>query len=203
MKRFALVLFPALAACAPAASSGPGEKAAVGAAGAPAALVPAGYGTLRQDEITVSLRSGPLLLKVTPLAEDVIRLAAPDTYDRLHGLAERRREEADRAITGGGPQLFLVSFFSYEPDTRFEPESLQLVHQGRLLRARAIQPVTPGWGMQRLQQQETHSAIYVFEPGLDLELPLLVRYGFAESDEWSRIVPRLQIERTRVQARAP
>ena len=39
-------------------------------------LVPAGYGTLAQDEFTLTLQSGPLQAKVTPLAESVIRLAA-------------------------------------------------------------------------------------------------------------------------------
>ena len=49
-------------------------------------LVPAGYGTLIQDHFTLTLESGPLRVKVTPLAESVIRLAAPDTYERLAGL---------------------------------------------------------------------------------------------------------------------
>jgi len=40
------------------------------------------------------------------------------------------------------PQLFLVSFFSYEPDVSFQPEDLQLSYQGRLLRPLAIVPVT-------------------------------------------------------------
>jgi len=167
-----------------------------------AGLVPPGHGTLRQDEFTVSLRSGALLIKVTPLAEAVIRLAAPDTYNRLHALAESRRTEAASAAMTDGPELILVSFFSYEPDVAFQPEDLQLVQQGRLLRARAVLPVTPGWGKQRLQQQETQSALYVFEPGIDYELPLVVRYGVAESDGWSRIIPVLEEEHAKVRARA-
>ncbi|HEY8469826.1 MAG TPA: hypothetical protein VIL18_09290 [Longimicrobiales bacterium] len=165
-------------------------------------LVPPGHGTLRQDEFTISLRSGALLVKVTPLAEAVIRLAAPDTYNRLHALAESRRAEAASAAMADGPELYLVSFFSYEPDVVFQPEDLQLVQQGRLFRARAVLPVTPGWGKQRLQQQETQSALYVFEPGIDYALPLVVRYGVAESDDWSRIIPVLEEEHAKVRARA-
>lgn len=167
------------------------------------ALVAPGYGTLRQDEFTVSLRSGALLVKVTPLTEAVIRLAAPDTYDRLHALAESRRSEAATATTPSEPELFLVSFFSYEPNVEFRPEDLQLVQQGRLLRARAVLPVTPGWGKQRLQQQETQIAVYAFGEAIDYEQPLVVRYGMEESRGWERIVQVLEVERAKVRARAP
>ena len=43
------------------------------------ALVQPGLGTLKQDEFTLGIRVGALLVKVTPLNERVIRLAAPDT----------------------------------------------------------------------------------------------------------------------------
>ncbi len=164
--------------------------------------LPAGRGTLHQDEFTVALRDEALLVKVTPLSESVIRLAAPDTYGRLHALAESRRVEAAAAAGHAEPSLYLVSFFSYAPDTRFEPEDLQLLHQGRLLRARAVLPLTPGWGSQLLQQQEVQTAVYAFETGIDPDLPLVVRYGLVESDQWTRILPRLRTERARVRARA-
>src|SRR5690606_36232455 len=133
-------------------------------------------------------RSGALMIKVTPLAERVIRLAAPDTYDRLHAQAESRRGVAAPAALVPDPELFLVSFFSYEPNVEFQPEGLQLVQQGRLLRARAVLPVTPGWGKQRLQQQETQIAVYAFAEVIDYEQPLVVRYGMEESRGWERIV---------------
>ncbi|HEX7117680.1 MAG TPA: hypothetical protein VF212_02775 [Longimicrobiales bacterium] len=167
-----------------------------------AALVPPGHGTLRQDDFTVSLRNGALLVKVTPLAEAVIRLAAPDTYERLHALVESRRVELTAVAAEAEPVLFLVSFFSYQPDAPFRPDDLHLLSRGRLLRPQAILSLTPAWGAQRLEQQQTQSAIYVFEAGVDLELPLTVRYGRVESDEWSRILERLRLERGRVRARA-
>ena len=163
-------------------------------------LVPPGYGTLKQDEVTVSLRSGPLLVKATPLDEVVIRLLAPDTYDRLHALAESRRSAAARSATTAAPALFLVSFFSYQPDIAFQPEDLQLTHQGRLVRAGTIVPITNGFGRQRLAQQESQTAIYVFDARIDYEQPIVVRYGFEESNEWSRIIPKLEVERARVRA---
>ena len=208
MSRIATLMLLVLAGCAtggvpPAEDAPPREGGATQGKRAEANLVPPGYGTLRQDEFTVSLRSGALLIKVTPLTEPVIRLAAPDTYDRLHALAESRRAEAAAAAMVAEPELFLVSFFSYEPNVEFQPEDLQLVQQGRLLRARAVLPVTPGWGKQRLQQQETQIAVYAFSEPIDYQQALVVRYGMEESRGWDRIIPVLEVERAKVRARAP
>lgn len=164
-------------------------------------LIPAGLGTLRQDEVTVQIRSGALLIKATPLDEGVIRLLAPDTYDRLHALADSRRAEAAREARAEAPHLFLVSFFSYQPDVAFQPEDLQITYQGRIMRAAAILPVTGGFGRQRLAQQESQSAIYAFDERIDYAQPFVVRYGFDQSDEWLRILPKLEVERAKVRAR--
>jgi hypothetical protein len=64
-----------------------------------------------------------------------------------------------------------VSFFSYQPDTAFQPEDVQLLHQGQLLRPLAIFPITSGWGSQRLQQQDNQSALYAFESPIDYDQP--------------------------------
>ncbi len=164
--------------------------------------MPPGFGTLRQDEFTVQLRDGSLLVKVTPLAEAVTRLAAPDTYARLHALDVQWMDRAKRATFEDAPSLFLVSFFSYDPGVPFQPEDLQLTHQGRLLRPQAIFPLTPGWGQQRLQQQQVESAVYAFVGGVNYDLPIVVRYGVEQSDEWNRIVPLLERERGKARARA-
>ena len=121
------------------------------------ATLPAGFGTLKQDEFTIQLRSGSqLLIKVTPLNENVIRTAAPDTYQRLHNIAESRRPEAARVAGASGDlELFQVSFFSYEPDVVFQPENLQITHQGRQMRPAAIVALTPGWGASALPSRKT------------------------------------------------
>ncbi len=141
----------ALAACATGGQAPVGaQEPAAPKAPQPPGSVPPGFGTLKQDQFTVSLRSGALLVKVTPLTESVIRLAAPDTYTRLHALAESVRPEVARRLPGGQPQLFLVSLFSYQPDVPFQPEDLQLIANGRTLSPAAILPRTAGWGKQRL-----------------------------------------------------
>lgn len=164
--------------------------------------VPAGYGSLRQDEISLSLRVGDLLIKATPLEESVIRLAAPDTYERLRATAESRMEQARQAVYSGEPELLLVSFFSYSPDVAYRPEDLQLMHQGRLLRPVQILPVTASWGRGRLQQREVQNGIYVFEQDIDYAQPLTVRYGADQSSDWSAVIPTLERERARVRTRA-
>ena len=205
MKILPAVLMLYVAGCASAAPAT--EPAAAPAAAAQASpdapqetMVAAGFGTLRQEEMTVSIRSDQLLVKVTPLAEPLIRLLAPDTYNRLHAIAESRRTGLEPGLRD--PELFLVSFFSYQPDVTYRAEDLQLSYQGRLLDPDRILPLTAGWGRQQLAQQETQSAVYVFEGPMDYRQQITVRYGMNSSDDWSDIARRLETERGKVRSRA-
>lgn len=166
-------------------------------------LVPPGHGTLTQDAITLRLQPGHLLIKVTPLAEWVIRLTAPDTYARLHGLAETHGERAARSSFALNPSLFLVSLFSYQPDVTFEPEEILLVNRSLRFRPVGIAPMTPSWGTQRLAQQETYMAVYAFEGSIDLETDLAVEYQELRNDRWrDQVLPLLQSEAAKARARA-
>jgi hypothetical protein len=167
-------------------------------------LVPPGYGSLRQDDFSVELTDAGVQLKITPLTEEIIRLASPDTYERLYALSRSRREAVDRLLEDGSPgEMFLVSFFSRDPNVEYRPEELQIIHRGRTVRPAGIIPLTTGWGRHLLQPQQTQSAIYVFSPAFDYALPITVRYGLRQSDEWHRsVLPRLDEERTRVLSRA-
>jgi hypothetical protein len=189
--------------CAPALEGANDAGNADAAAGGTSqrTMVPAGFGSLRQDDATMSIRAGAVLVKVTPLDEATIRLLAPDTYTRLHALRESRRAEAERHVMRA-PEYFIVSFFSYEPDVAFQPEDIQLLYQARLMRPAAILPVSSGWGRQRLAQQETQMAVYVFEGPVEYDQSITVRYGTVESDEWRQIIPRLEAERNRVLTRS-
>lgn len=160
--------------------------------------IPAGMGTLHQDQFTLQMRDGDLLIKVTPLEESVIRLAAPDTYQRLRAMAESRTAQARDAVFSGEPELVLVSFFSYAPETDYRPDDILLLHQGRQMRPVTILPVTSGWGRGRLQQREIQNAIYVFDRDIDYGQPMTARYGHVESNDWSAIIPVLDRERARI-----
>ncbi len=166
-------------------------------------LVPAGFGTLIQDQVTLRIRQGNLLIKVTPLEEWVIRLTAPDTYARLRGMVRSHGERAARNAMDPSPSLFLVSLFSYQPDVTYEPEDLLLVNRGLRYRPRGIAPVTPSWGTQRLGQQEARMAVYAFDGGMDFETDLVVEYQGLRNEIWrDRIVPLLRAELAKVRARA-
>jgi hypothetical protein len=192
-------------ACAP-ATSVPAEAEA-GAAPSPeqvreeSNMVPAGLGSLHQDQFTLSLRDGDLLLKVTPLEESVIRLAAPDTYERLRATVDSRIEQARAAVYSGEPELMLVSFFSYSPDVDYRPDDLLVVQQGRQMRPVVVLPLTNGWGRSRLQQREIQNAVYVFDRDIDYAQPMTIRYGALETGDWINVVPVLDRERARVRAR--
>ena len=160
--------------------------------------IPAGFGTLHQDQFTLEVRDGDLLIKVTPLEESIIRLAAPDTYQRLRAMADSRAEQARRAVYSSEPELLLVSFFSYSPDTDYQPDDILLLNAGRQMRPVAVLPVTSGWGRGRLQQREIQNAIYVFDQDIDYGQPMSVRYGTRETQNWSAIIPVLERERARI-----
>jgi hypothetical protein len=165
-----------------------------------ATLVPPGYGTLAQSEFTLELASGALRIQVTPLAESVIRLAAPDTYQRLTGLSASAGESLRSRAREDSP-LFLVSMFSRAPTITYEPENLHIVNGGLRYRPTAIEAITPGWGGQRLRQEEAQIAVYAFGPGIELEISLSVEYENARDTSWQTILNRLEVERARVRAR--
>ncbi len=165
--------------------------------------LPPGFGTLRQDDVTVTLLRPDMQIKVTPLAESITRVTAPDTYERLASLARAHRETMERRNPGlREAELFLVSLFSELPDVAFEPEDLNLVSRGFRYRPLAIVPVTPGWVSRRLQPRRTEMAVYAFDPGLDLETDLEVEYRETRSRSWDGILPQVEAERARARSRA-
>ncbi|MDH3205329.1 MAG: hypothetical protein OEO79_01880 [Gemmatimonadota bacterium] len=160
--------------------------------------IPPGYGTLRQEDVSMVITSGDLQLMVTPLDASVTHVTAPDTERRLSGLANAHA--TDPSTNGQG--LFLVSFFSQEPDVVFVPEEVQFISRGLRVRPRTITPVTPSWGEQRVGQRQTEMAVYSFGDGVDLESTLTLAYRFDQSNQWTAILPRIQSERARARARS-
>jgi hypothetical protein len=183
--------------------SGPAPSAEGSGEAQDTGLIPAGYGTLLQDQISLRLQSGALLIKVTPLDEGIIRLTATDTYERLKGLAEAHGPRAARTAVGTEPSLFLVSLFSYQPDVTYEPEELNLVNRGLRLRPQGIAPITPSWGTQRLGQQETRMAVYAFEGEIEWEADLAAEYQQLRNETWRELIlPVVEAERGKVRARS-
>lgn len=168
-------------------------------------LPPAGFGTLGQDDIGVTLTTETLSIGAIPLAEGIIRLLAPDTYSSMHRLLESRSHEIAAQAARYGvsePVVFLVSFYGREARARFDPEALTITGQNRLFRPIGILPVSPAFGERQLNQRETASAIFIYEDGIRLADPFILAYNGVSSDEWERTLRVLDRERAAVETRA-
>lgn len=171
-------------------------------------LPPAGYGTLNQDAITIPLEQPErqLFIKATPLTEWVIRMTAPDTYRRLNGYKVARGkqilDQARRHGERGWPLVLFVSFYTIAVESTYEPYDLQIRSQNVVIRPFDIIPVTPDFNRERLRQQESQIALYLFDSDIDLDLPLVLEYQNRESGRWSSIRSILDRELSKVMSRA-
>lgn len=198
----AVAVLGLLAGCMPAAAPGsgasaPAPMAAEGGADS-SALLPGGFGSLRQEEITLSVRVDDMQVKLTPLSPAVVRLAAPDTWRRLAGIRDRLAPRLP-----AGHQLVLVSFFTEAAGgAEMDPRDVILVNRSRRFRPVEIAPLTPGWGAGRVRPLRTEQAVYAFDPDLDLEMEMAVEVGGRVNRGWAALLPRLEAERARVRSRA-
>jgi hypothetical protein len=168
-------------------------------------LPPAGYGTLRQDQVGVRITTPALAVRAIPLDERVIRLLAPDAYRSLHEMtASRAADIAQAARTGrqDSVALFMVTFFGFQPQTQFSPDQLYVTSQNREYRPIGIVALTPGFGESRVDQRQQAAAIYLFDQGIDVLRPFTVSYGATSSEQWTQSLRLLDAERARVLARA-
>ena len=167
--------------------------------------VPAGFGTLKRDDIVVRFATEQLEIQVLPLDEQVIRLLAPDTYRSLTQLLRTKQgeiEAAARRAAVPNPTLVMVTFFGITPQARFSPEDVNVTSRGRLFRPVGIVPLSPQWSSYQLEAHEQAVAIYLFEEGISFREGLTVTYQGLSNDSWTAALPVLDRERARVRARA-
>ena len=205
MKRAALAIASiAAAACAPPSGQGgapvPVVEDTIATAG-----VPAGYGSLRQDDIAIRLEPQGLIVRAIPLDESIIRLLTPDSYRALRDLQEsnRRTIEAIARRSGGRtPAVWYVSFYGREENARFSPMELVITSAGQDFRPVDVIPLSTGFGEQRLRQRETQSAVYVYPGEIDIDHPLTVTFQGQQSVVWEQLLQRIERERALVRARS-
>ena len=169
-------------------------------------LPPPGFGTLRQDDISLRLTISNLQVRATPLDESIIRLLSPDSYRALSEL-KRSKSEAIAAVARRNAvrdlSLWYVSFFAVEQgETRFSPREFIITNVGRDFRPLDILPITPGFGEQRLRQNGRQDGLYVFDGQVDVQQPLTVSYETARNDSWGQMLPQIERERALVKSRA-
>lgn len=202
-----------LAGCATApATTGapaPAPSAATRTDTGDATLLPAGFGTLRQQDLALRLSlTGGATAQLLPLDESFLRLLAPDSYRTLRDLRESRRVALDsiaQRFRLPRYSLWYVSFYGQEQgEARFSPFELILSTGGREFRPLEIVPLSPGFGEQRLRQRDVKSALYVFDGSMDLNQPLEVTAeATRDATSWSAaVLPRVERERALVRSRA-
>jgi hypothetical protein len=202
----------AAAACggrpAPSASA-PVPEAARPAVRDTGSVIPAGFGTLKQDEISIVLEANNVRIAAIPLDESVIRALAPDSYRALHSYAEsNRRGIMQRASMHAirEPRVWYVRYDGLAPDARFVATDLTVTSGGRDFRPVDVVGLTAGFGEGRLQPRETQRGLLIFEEGVDVSQPLVVSVGTAHNVDWdlgtTGILRKLDTERSSIRGRA-
>ena len=170
------------------------------------ASMPAGFGTLRQDDISVRVQFNALQVRALPLDETVLRTLSPDSYRALRELRESKRTLIDGVLkrTGlPGASLWYVQFFNSEQgEARFSPLEVVINSAGQDFRALEVFAVTSGFGEQRLLQREVQAGLYVFDPSVDVNQPLTITFETRRSDAWGTLLKRVDRERTLIRSRA-
>lgn len=205
MMRLLVLAIVAIAACSPPSGGGGVAVAPVIEDTTARAGIPAGYGSLRQDEIAIRLEPQGLIVRAIPLDETVIRLLTPDSYRALRDLEESNRRTIDgiaRRSGGRSPDLWYVSFYGLEENARFSPMELVITSGGQDFRPIDVIPLSTGFGEQRLRQRETQSAVYVYPGDIDVDHPLTVTFQGQQSVLWEQVLQRIERERALVKARA-
>ena len=188
----------ALLVAVPACARGQGQ-------GALDPLPPPGFGSLRQDDLALHVRSDELEVRVVPLDQRVTRLLARDAYQSLEGLVHSRRGSIDSVARISGisaPGLALVTFFGGREGARFDPSNLTLGIRNRVLRPRGVVPFSPRFTSQQLNVREQVSAIFIFDELLPVTDDFTFAYQGRGSESWQNKQRMLDRERGRVAARS-
>jgi hypothetical protein len=168
-------------------------------------LVPAGYGSLRQEDIAIRIQQR-LQVQAIPLDETIIRVLSPDSYRALREQVTSRSAMLDEVARRMGfreVSVWLVRFHGLEQgETPFSPMEFIITSVGRDFRPIEVLPLTPGFGQHRLKQREVQSALYVFDPQVDVNQPLTVQYESSRNADWAVALTRIERERVLVRSRA-
>lgn len=169
-------------------------------------LLPAGYGTLSIDDITLLLTTDVLDIRIVPLDERVLRLAKPSVDSSMDQLVAQFRTRIQEAAARQGisaPGLALVTFYSRQTGARYEPQDISILAPGREYRPVGMLPYSANFNNGQLDLRQLASAIYLFEEPLPVETNFGVRYGITTvPDAWAGIRLRLDREKSRVISRA-
>ncbi|WP_373061062.1 hypothetical protein [Gemmatimonas sp.] len=170
--------------------------------------IPAGFGTLRQDDLALKVSpANGLQVRAIPLDERIIRLLSPDSYRSLRELLTSKNRELLAMMERNrlpSYSIWYVSFFAQEQgETRFSPQEFIINNTGRDFRPLDMLPITPGFGEYRLRQRDVQSALMIFDGQIDVNQPLSALMESTPSvTDWNRVIQRIERERSLVRSRA-
>lgn len=167
-------------------------------------LPPPGYGSLKQDNVSLRIVSSDVELRILPLDERLLRLLAPDAYQSLHGLVESKRTAIDslaRIYGLSSPGIVLVSFFGLRSGTRFDPQNVTLVYRGQLQRPAAVVAQTGNFTSRQLDVRQSATGLLLFEEPVPVYERFELQYGTSIATWNDEILRRIERERSRVQSR--
>jgi hypothetical protein len=171
----------------------------------PDAATPPGFGTLKQDDIQMTLKLATVEIRFMPLDPRSGNLLAPDAYTSFRKLLLDNRARIDSVARTRGisqPGIVFVSFFGLAPGAFYDAESLAIIVRNRLLRPLGIVPYTPGFMEQRLDPRQMKSAFYLYEEAIPVLEPFSLQYQNQYTAEWAGKLSRINGERQRVALRA-
>ena len=172
----------------------------------PAGQIPAGFGSLRREDVAIVVQLQGLTIRAMPLDESIIRTLAPDTYQALHALRESRAARLDsirKRLGLAAIQAWHVSFFNLQQgEARYDPRGVQIRSGGRDFRPLDVLSLVKGFDDGRLAQGRTVDAIFAFDPSIALDQPLVVTLAGQPVAAWGDILPRIERERAAVWSRA-
>ncbi len=170
-------------------------------------LPPAGFGTLRQDQIAIRVQTNGLTFSAIPLEESIIRTLAPDSYRTLHNIRESKKAalEALRARSGmTNVEAWYVWFINVQQgDARFDASDFIIRSAGQDFRPLDALALTPGFGDGRVAQRGQQAAVYAFDPQVDINQPLTVTALGQQTTVWGdTMLPLIERERSLIWSRS-
>lgn len=171
-------------------------------------FVPAGFGSLKQDDIALKVApSSGLQVRAIPLDERLIRLLSPDSYRALRDLVASKQQAVQTVKERNrlpSYSIWYVSFFALEQgETRFSPQEFIISNTGRDFRPLDVLPLSAGFGEYRLRQREVQSALFIFDGQIDVNQPTTAMMeGTPSVTDWSRVLQAIERERSLVRSRA-
>ncbi len=149
---------------------------------------------LETDDISVVIEGEGIWLRITPLEGDILRYCTEDTKKMYATMLAAHPE-----ITPDTEEkIFLLHFQGREePETYFDPTSIDIIQQGRRYRPIRIIPHTPDFDKRVLPFFGTpEMALYFFSRDIDFEFPMTFRYRELSNRDWEEVIKKIDDAQT-------